>query len=170
MSHGTSLTVVMLKVPEDYEPLVESVRDGIISLSSQISEVDYRDVTIFIDPIDGTREFSTGLGEQCSICIGFSDIVGKPIAGIVYRPITEPATWVSGAASEGFTDGVLDIAATPNPKGLLTSNGAISKFIEQLMQEMGYVRVPSGGAGMLLFSTKNIHFIPYDIRVVVLAP
>ncbi len=77
------------------------------------------------DPIDGTREFSTGLGEQCSICIGFADDVGKAVGGLVYRPITSPPTWAAGAASEKYADGVLDMQPhlENTKKGLLTSNG-----------------------------------------------
>lgn len=140
-------TVDDLIVPEEFLDLVESVRDEIKELSNKISSDEYNDLTVFIDPIDGTREFSTALGEQCSICIGFADNIGKPVAGIVYRPIPNPPTWASGALSEGFTDSNLDYATVPQPKGLLTSNGGISKFIEVLMSEAGYHRVPSGGAG-----------------------
>lgn len=51
-----------------------------------------------------------------------------------------------GAHSEGFVEDRLDTVASP-VNGLLTSNGKISPFIEQLITGMGYVRVPSGGAG-----------------------
>ncbi len=87
------------------------------------------------------------LGEQCSFCIGFSDAAGLPVAGIVYRPITSPPTFAAGAKSENYIEANLDMAAVPNPRGLLTSNGGISPFIAQLITELGYERVPSGGAG-----------------------
>ena len=45
------------------------------------TEGPYKDLTVFIDPIDGTREFSTGKGTQCSICIGFASSDGLPVAG-----------------------------------------------------------------------------------------
>jgi len=86
-------------------------------------------------------------GEQCSICIGFSNVNGKPTAGLVYRPITSPPTWAAGAASEGVVLGLLNRAEVPNTRGLLTSNGGISPFIVELMRELDFVRVPSGGAG-----------------------
>ena len=70
---------------------------AIDALVSQLPDSTYDDITVFIDPIDGTREFSTGLGEQCSICIGFSDAAGAPVAGIVYRPITDPPTFAAGS-------------------------------------------------------------------------
>eukprot|EP01031_Cornospumella_fuschlensis_P012041 gene12041-14724_t len=71
-----------LTVPEEHQALIEAARSRLDELAQGISGSEYRDLSIFIDPIDGTREFSTGLGEQCSICIGFADSQGRPVAGI----------------------------------------------------------------------------------------
>lgn len=102
------------------------------------------------------------LGEQCSICIGFADSLGAPIAGIVFRPIPVPNTYAMGAKSEGFIQSHLDMAEVPNPKGFLTSNGGISPFIAQLIDKLAYTRVPSGGAGnkmLMLLEQKGAAYI-----------
>ncbi|KAL3823744.1 hypothetical protein ACHAXA_004837 [Cyclostephanos tholiformis] len=116
-----------LTVPSDLMPLVESTRSWMRSLAEEnllppppSSDDDddergtpryYRDVTVFIDPIDGTREFSTGMGDQCSVCVGFANGQGRAIAGVVYRPIPSSSsgggvgrrpTWAAGARSEGY--------------------------------------------------------------------
>lgn len=151
-----------LTVPEEYTELINGVREAVAALNSEISADTYQDLTIFIDPIDGTREFSTGLGEQCSFCIGFNDASGKPVAGIVYRPITSPPTYAAGARSENYVESRLDVAAVPCANGLLTSNGAISPFIANLITQLGYVRVPSGGAGnkmLMLLEHKGAAYI-----------
>lgn len=57
-------TVDDLNVPEQFFPTIDAARLALDDLSRQIGSSDYKDLTIFIDPIDGTREFSTGLGEQ----------------------------------------------------------------------------------------------------------
>lgn len=136
-----------LTVPEDFYDIIDSVRIRIEELKQRINNDSYRELTVFIDPIDGTREFSTGLGEQCSICIGFSNNIGRPVAGIVFRPLTTPYTYAAGALSEGYLDSVLNTDGPFNQQGLLTSNGSISPFIVKLIEELGYTRVPSGGAG-----------------------
>jgi 3'-phosphoadenosine 5'-phosphosulfate (PAPS) 3'-phosphatase len=151
-----------LTVPEEFNEVIESVVLQISLLADEISAEAYNEITVFIDPIDGTREFSTNLGEQCSVCIGFSCSLGKPMAGLVYRPLTDPPTWAAGAASEKFTASNLAFAAVPNTKGLLTSNGAISPFVEKLIEEYGYIRVPSGGAGnkmLMLLEGKGSAYI-----------
>jgi 3'(2'), 5'-bisphosphate nucleotidase len=140
-------TVDSLIIPESLQSLIDTARLALDELAGRISSEEYKDLSVFIDPIDGTREFSTGLGEQCSICVGFSDRAGKPVAGIVYRPLTSPPTYSMGASSESFVEDQLDLAASPNLKGLLTSNGAVSPFLVELMAQLGYQRVPSGGAG-----------------------
>ena len=127
-----------LIVPMHLRAMVESTRSSVRSLaeeslpapprggggsSSGSSDDDdvrrryYRDLTVFIDPIDGTREFSTGtLGGQCSVCVGFANGMGRAVGGVVYRPLPpSPSTsgggggggpsgptWAAGARSEGY--------------------------------------------------------------------
>lgn len=136
-----------LVIPDSYVDIIESTRIQIEDLSKSICGTSYKHLSVFIDPIDGTREFSTKLGEQCSVCIGFSDTEGLPVGGLVYRPITEPPTWAAGAKSENYADHELDMATTPNVNGLLTTNGSISPFTVQMMAHCQLHRVPSGGAG-----------------------
>jgi 3'(2'), 5'-bisphosphate nucleotidase len=70
-------------------------------LSSRIDATRYKQLTVFVDPIDGTREFATGRGECVTVLLGYNDPAGRPAAGIVYRPLTQPATWAAGALQEG---------------------------------------------------------------------
>jgi 3'(2'), 5'-bisphosphate nucleotidase len=156
-------TVDNLTVPEEFSESIESVLSSITKLAEKIGPDLYTDLSVFIDPIDGTREFSTNLGEQCSICIGFSSNIGKPVAGIVYRPLTQPlSTWAAGALSEKFIASHLDMAETKNSRGFLTSNGGISPFLAKLIEELDYERVPSGGAGnkmLMLLEGKGTAYI-----------
>jgi len=65
-------------------------------------------------------------------------------------------------ASEDFFASELDISVAPNPRGFLTSNGGISPFISQLITELGFERVPSGGAGnkmLMLLEGKGACYI-----------
>jgi 3'-phosphoadenosine 5'-phosphosulfate (PAPS) 3'-phosphatase len=42
------------------------------ALASKIDDKAFKDVTVFVDPIDGTREFATGKGEFVTILLGDS--------------------------------------------------------------------------------------------------
>ena len=155
-----------LTIPKHIRPLVDSTRVQIESLAKDLkvsnNEACYAKLTIFIDPIDGTREFSSGKGEQCSICIGFADEHGKAIAGVVYRPLSKPSpTWVAGAKSEGYaTHNFEEEEEHSTTGGLLTTNGSISPFMDSLIEELKTSRIKAGGAGnkmmMLLQQSINI--------------
>mmetsp|Transcript_6318 Transcript_6318/g.13948 ORF Transcript_6318/g.13948 Transcript_6318/m.13948 type:complete len:474 (-) Transcript_6318:86-1507(-) len=150
-------TVDDLTVPEEFNSLVERTLEKVKALSGRIDSEAYKQLTVFCDPIDGTREFATGKGECVSILIGYNDPFGKPVAGIMYRPLTLPVTWAAGAASENCVMGHLDMADYPNPRGLLVTDGKISDFISRLIVEMGYQKVnslASGNRALMLLEGK----------------
>ena len=94
---------------------------------------------------------------MCHILLGYNDPKGKPVAGIVYRPLTEPATWAAGAKSEGCVMGNLDKAKEPNPNGLLITDGKVSKWLDELIKEGGFDKVgslASGNRALMLIEGK----------------
>lgn len=143
----TPFTVDDLVVPEEFEEMIIDTLAKVTALASRIDATAYNDMTIFVDPIDGTREFATGKGDKVTILVGYNDADGVPQAGIVYRPLTTPATWASGAKLEGFTDGVLDLPDEPNPKGVLITDGKVSPFIRSTIENSGMNMVPSLASG-----------------------
>ena len=162
-----------LTVPQHLQPLLDSTRIQIETLAKDLSASNNNDVyqllTIFIDPIDGTREFTNGKGEQCSICIGFSDEHGKAVAGVVFRPLSKPSpTWVAGARSEGFSTCYFgEQAEISSSSGLLSTNGSISKFVQSLIvDELKVPRIKSGGAGnkmMMLLQNPGYLYIQVSL-------
>mmetsp|Transcript_29210 Transcript_29210/g.48261 ORF Transcript_29210/g.48261 Transcript_29210/m.48261 type:complete len:411 (-) Transcript_29210:68-1300(-) len=143
----TPYTVDDLVVPEEFEELVADTLEKVKALATRIDQNAYKEMTIFVDPIDGTREFATGKGDKVTILVGYNDAEGIPQAGIVYRPLTEPKYWASGAKSEGFKDGVLDVPDELNPKGLLITDGKVSPFIKSTIENSGMNMVPSLASG-----------------------
>jgi len=172
-------TVDDFVVPAEFEDAIDQAiegvtkaRDGLLDNNISNNSRYYQSLTAFIDPIDGTREFSTQKGEQCSICVGFADIeTGKPVAGVVYRPLSDPhPTWAAGAKSEAYVASSLLLSVDDDTTktvdkdegSLLTSNGGISPFLDSFMNELDYERVPSGGAGnkmLMLLEGKGTAYI-----------
>ena len=151
-----------LMVPDEFNSIIESTLKEIDLLSARISPTAYKTVTAFVDPIDGTREFATAQGEYVTILIGYNDAVGHPAAGIMYRPLTSPVTWAAGAASEEVVMGLLDYADPPVPNGMLITDGQVSPFIVDLIDELGYERVSSvasGNRAMMLLEGKGGAYI-----------
>jgi 3'-phosphoadenosine 5'-phosphosulfate (PAPS) 3'-phosphatase len=143
----TPYTVDDLVVPEEFEELVTATLEKVKVLANRIDPEAYKEMTIFVDPIDGTREFATGKGDKVTILVGYNDAEGIPQAGIVYRPLTTPAYWASGAKSEDFKDGVLDVPDELNPKGVLITDGKVSPFIKSTIENSGMNMVPSLASG-----------------------
>lgn len=111
-------------------------------------------IILFI--IQKTKEFYSKLGEQCTICIGFA-LHGVPWAGVVYRPVPATTSWAAGCAKQNLRLSKL-VVESEHRRGLLTTNGAISPFLESLMAELKYERVSSGGAGnkmLMLLEVSN---------------
>ena len=100
--------------------------------------------------------------QYVTILLGFNDPTGHPVAGMMYRPLTEPCYWAGGAASEDCKLGLLDMAETPHPKGMLVTDGKVSPFLSQLIDELGYERinsVASGNRAMMLLEGKGGAYI-----------
>jgi fructose-1,6-bisphosphatase/inositol monophosphatase family enzyme len=138
------------------EGAIVRARDQIDALKASLPvAAEYAQLVAFIDPIDGTKEFCTGKGEQCSVCIGVADKVsGAVVGGLVYRPLCPQRSWAVGCKREGFADGKLRKAdstadsTTATAAGqFMCSNGGTSAFLKGLCTELGYELAPTGGAG-----------------------
>jgi 3'-phosphoadenosine 5'-phosphosulfate (PAPS) 3'-phosphatase len=174
-----------LSIPTDLEPILQSTKQSIELLSQQYLSTSsdmYKEFTIFIDPIDGTREFINRQGTQCTICIGIANNSGKAVGGVVYRPLSYPyPTWATGVQNEKYAycnffgqhdhDDSSSIAP-PSEEGhheggsgggLLTTNGPISPFISELITNCDMMRIKSGGAGnkMLLLLEHSLYHHHY---------
>lgn len=143
----TPYTVDDLTVPEDFEELIEETLEKVKALAGRIDPEAYKDYTVFVDPIDGTREFATGKGDKVTILVGYNDREGHPQAGIIYRPLTTPHYFASGAKSEDFKDCCLDRCPEPNSKGVLITDGKVSKFLKATIENSGMNMVPSLASG-----------------------
>eukprot|EP00771_Trimastix_marina_P000135 gnl/Trimastix_PCT/1143.p1 GENE.gnl/Trimastix_PCT/1143~~gnl/Trimastix_PCT/1143.p1 ORF type:complete len:298 (-),score=73.55 gnl/Trimastix_PCT/1143:107-1000(-) len=89
-------------------------------LCNDLTEMDLEDVpaagiTIWIDPLDGTKDFVAGRLEMVSVLIGIA-VDGQARCGVIHRPFTGTTAWgavghgVRGVAREGAQeDGDSDV-------------------------------------------------------------
>ena len=163
-------------IPSTFTPLIDQAIEKIKLLGKEIPEYIFQKYTIFVDPIDGTAEFSGtdkrteedrekdpwpigGKGDQCTILIGFADKKGKAVAGLAYRPVINPKNtkntyaygWIDEEGKGHVNDfqrhlNMSDVESDPTTIRFITSNGAISNITSELIEKIGE-RIPSGGAG-----------------------
>ena len=138
-----------ITAPAELEAMIVQMRERFDGLAASLPKAaEYKDLVAFIDPIDGTKEFCTGKGEQCSICVGFAGLAtGEAVAGIVYRPLCPIKSWALGCKGEGLMQSSLQQREQLGDGAFLCSNGGTSGFLDCLRAELGFTERPQGGAG-----------------------
>eukprot|EP00914_Ancora_sagittata_P000144 GHVO01000578.1.p1 GENE.GHVO01000578.1~~GHVO01000578.1.p1 ORF type:complete len:314 (+),score=51.54 GHVO01000578.1:35-976(+) len=75
------------QVPADW--VVGEMSDDVLShaskLPAQYANVKDEDICVWVDPLDGTAEYTQGLLDHVTVLIGIA-IKGEAVAGIVYQP------------------------------------------------------------------------------------
>jgi 3'(2'), 5'-bisphosphate nucleotidase len=118
-----------------------------------LGEIDIADISIFVDPLDGTSEFVKGRLHCVSVIIGIA-YKSKALAGVIYRPFTTPEyphTCMYGIIGTGaFLDG-RKMEATPSggrPRKLTTTLSKSNRIIERVYELLQPCEeAKDGGAG-----------------------
>ncbi|XP_003744262.1 3'(2'),5'-bisphosphate nucleotidase 1 [Galendromus occidentalis] len=55
------------------------------TLPSDLAGVDEKDIVCWVDPLDGTKEYTQGLLDHVTVLVGFA-VGGKAVAGVVHQP------------------------------------------------------------------------------------
>lgn len=71
----------------DASLLVESFDEEVLKkpLPAEYKDVKEEEVTVWVDPLDGTTEFVKGLLEHVTVLIGIS-VAGRSVAGVIHQP------------------------------------------------------------------------------------
>ncbi|XP_017487731.1 PREDICTED: 3'(2'),5'-bisphosphate nucleotidase 1-like [Rhagoletis zephyria] len=72
-------------VPSDW--IVDRLEESVLShrCPDELQNVQDEDVVVWVDPLDGTSEFTQGLLDHVTILIGLS-VKGKAIGGVIHQP------------------------------------------------------------------------------------
>ncbi|KAK3749467.1 hypothetical protein QZH41_013433, partial [Actinostola sp. cb2023] len=140
--------------------LVSSQDSGVLqeTCPDKMKDIKPTDVVIWVDPLDGTREFTEGLYGHSTVLIGVS-YEGRPVAGIIHQPFHGhiQGTKLSDSETLGRTIwGIPGLGAfgfqrkiVPEGRRIITttrshSNKSVVEAIEAMKPD-GVLRV--GGAG-----------------------
>eukprot|EP01084_Bolivina_argentea_P031452 58212_1 len=73
-----------------------------MEIPSKYKSIDVKDLVVWVDPVDGTKEFTEGIKSAVTTLIGVA-WKGRPIAGIIGRPFTKEIIWgIVGFGAFGF--------------------------------------------------------------------
>ncbi|XP_045776717.1 3'(2'),5'-bisphosphate nucleotidase 1 isoform X2 [Maniola jurtina] len=124
-----------------------------IECPSFLQNVKEEDIVIWVDPLDGTSEYTQGFLEHVTVLIGIS-VNEKPVAGVIHQPYFK--TLVDGEKKIGRTIwglqevGVGGYTPAPPPDSLVitTTRSHSNPIVEKALQVMNATQILRvGGAG-----------------------
>ncbi|XP_068731634.1 3'(2'),5'-bisphosphate nucleotidase 1-like [Montipora capricornis] len=152
----------IIEVSQDVDVLRKSCPKALASVKPE-------EVTVWVDPLDGTREFTEGLYDHVTVLIGIS-MNGKPIAGIIHQPFygyeKNPQGTELGRTMWGVRGlGTFGFNHNPPPKGrcvVTTTRTHLHKTAMEAIEAMKPDQILKvGGAGykvlLLLEGTADVY-------------
>ena len=110
-------------------------------------------VKIFVDPLDGTKEYTKGVFEAVTILIGIC-VDGKPVAGVVNYPFNNSVYWgINGVGTfkilnwDPRTIQKLEIPSLLHTNCIAVSASHMTNELKLYLDALSETRVPSGGCG-----------------------
>lgn len=135
------------------EILTKSVPDKLLSIQE-------KDVVVWVDPLDGTAEFTKGLVGHVTILIGIA-VDGHPVGGVIHQPFHDGTTGrtIYGIPSVGY--GGLTVTPPPAGQRVITttrshSNTRVEAALEALKPD-NIIRVGGAGHKALLLMEGQAH-------------
>jgi len=119
------------------------------------------DIVLWIDPLDGTKEYTLGMKEAVTILIGIT-VKGEPVAGVVNAPFSRSTVW--GAVGVGAF-GLSRSLPEAGRRWIVTSRSHMTDRLKELIEGMRAQKVLHiGGAGskgiMVLEGKADAYFFP----------
>ncbi|XP_062844075.1 inositol monophosphatase 3 [Trichomycterus rosablanca] len=108
-------------------------------------EVPAESVTVWIDPLDATQEYTENLRKYVTtmVCVAVN---GKPVVGVIHKPFTGFTAW--GMVGAGANVAPRESYNAANPKVIVSRShaGKVKGFIQQAFGNNTEI-IPAGGAG-----------------------
>ncbi|XP_053613405.1 3'(2'),5'-bisphosphate nucleotidase 1 isoform X2 [Plodia interpunctella] len=140
-------------IPSDWI-VVESDKDVLcMQCPASLQGICEEDIVVWVDPLDGTSEYTQGFLEHVTVLIGIS-VNEKPVAGVIHQPYYK--TIIGGEKVMGRTiwglqeAGVGGYTPAPPPDSLIitTTRSHSNPIVEQALQVMNASQILRvGGAG-----------------------
>ncbi|KAJ8413310.1 hypothetical protein AAFF_G00093060 [Aldrovandia affinis] len=109
------------------------------------TEVPAESVTVWIDPLDATQEYTENLRQYVTtmVCVAVN---GEPVIGVIHKPFTGYTAW--GVVGVGANVGAREAYNEKAPKVIVSRShaGKVKEFIGAALGN-DTVIIPAGGAG-----------------------
>ena len=164
---GVSGVEVLRGMPPEQQKLIKELERHLdqvapweIALPDSAADLTPDDVTVWVDPLDGTRELLAGRKDAVTVLIGVT-LGDTPVAGVIHQPFGKSRRTVWGGLGVGVWQHMNGeapaqaAAVTPprsspagSPLKLATTRSHPGPAIESMVRELApATAVPMGGAG-----------------------
>ncbi|XP_033737304.1 inositol monophosphatase 3-like [Pecten maximus] len=147
ISEETDLKPVNFKIIEDVSKKLEEV-EKIIKDDEMVPK---KDITVWVDPLDATQEYTENLQEYVTVMICVA-VKGSPKIGVIYKPFLQQIAWawVGYGHSENLkVSQTASDSKVKAPKTIIVSrshSGPVEKIAKKAYGNDTKI-VPAGGAG-----------------------
>ncbi|KAI5740640.1 hypothetical protein M8J76_005778 [Diaphorina citri] len=161
----------MCDVPPEW--IISDVDEAILAKTCppSLQTLAEKDIVVWVDPLDGTREYTQGFLDHVTVLIGIS-AHGKALAGVIHQPFYNYQNKESGAQLGRTIWGIQDLGVggyTPNPppanKRIITTtrshNTSVVQAVLDAMKPDEVVRVGGAGNKVLLVMEGKAHAYVY---------
>jgi len=129
----------------------------------ELCNIPESEVVIWVDPLDGTGEFTKGLVEHVTILVGFAH-EGSPIGGVIHQPFRQLEEGVLGRTLWGIPKvgfGGVTVSSPPSGKKIITttrshSNAGVEAALASLKPDE-ILRVGGAGHKAILLMEGRAH-------------
>ncbi|ETO12216.1 3'(2'), 5'-bisphosphate nucleotidase 1 [Reticulomyxa filosa] len=122
------------------------------------------DLVVWVDPLDGTKEYTEGIKEAVTCLIGIS-YQGRPVAGVVNRPFVSQTVWgIVGVGVFGLQYHFKGDSRDTKRRICLTTRSHGAKAIEDYLKDVKPDKIiRAGGAGgkVLMVLEGHLFFLRY---------
>lgn len=143
-------------VKDEHEPLLwdGNIPDDVIKVIPEGKEVRADSITIWIDPLDATQEYTDNLRKYVTtmVCVAVN---GEPVIGVVHKPFSSYSAW---AMVDGGSN--VKVRSTYNQENptIIVSRSHTGTVQDVIRKTFGNntVIVPAGGAGYKVLSLLDV--------------
>ncbi|XP_059915023.1 inositol monophosphatase 3 [Gadus macrocephalus] len=134
-------------IPSD---ILEKVPEG--------HEVPAHTVTVWIDPLDATQEYTENLSQYVTtmVCVA---VDGKPVIGVIHKPFTGDTAWAFVGHGTNVRARTSYISSSPKVIVSRSHAGKVKSFIQDAFGNTTTI-TPAGGAGYKVLSL--VEPLPHD--------
>ncbi|XP_056328821.1 inositol monophosphatase 3 [Danio aesculapii] len=129
------------------------IPEDILAKVSGGKEIPAEKITVWIDPLDATQEYTENLRKYITtmVCVA---VDGEPVIGVIHKPFTGYTVW--GFVGEGSNVAPRDSYNTNSPKVIVSRShaGKVKSFVQTAFGNNTEI-IPAGGAGYKALALLN---------------